>query len=388
MFPVPERCLTKPAKTTLTDASVRSLKPPRAGQITVWDKASPIGVRISSGGAKSYIVMVGSGRRQAIAKVGLISLAEARSEARRILAEKTLGLPYRKPSTITFAAAVPLFLEDNYKGCKPRTKHEAKRQLENHFLPAFRKLSLSEITDGDITRQLARLAKTPSEQLHAFRVLRTFLRWCTRPPRRYIPHSPLEGYEPPGQDRKGTRVLSDAELVRIWRACEGQYGDMVRLLILWGTRNGETGRLERAWIEDDFLTIPGGFTKNGRAHAIPLLPMARAILERQPVFGPYYFPGRLGPDSHFKEGSWGKYKQELERRAGVTDWQLRDLRRTFRSNMARLGIHREVAEALLNHVTGAGKNDLDEIYNRYDYLAEKRDALEVWERKLSCLLME
>lgn len=383
--PVPERCLRTPAKVSLTDLSVRAIKAPARGQVTLWDKSSPIGVRISAGGAKTYILMVGSGRRRTIGKVGVISLADARAEAKRILAEKTLGIA-KKPSTIKFAAAVALFVEDNYRDKRPRTKHEAKRLLESHFLPAFRNLPLSEITDADIGKQLARLAKTPSEQLHAFRAIRAMLKWCTRPPRRYISHSPLEGYEPPGQDRKGTRVLSDEELVKIWQACEGQFGSMVQLLILWGTRNGETGRLKRTWVEDGVLTIPGQFTKNGRPHSIPLLPMAQTILGEQPKRGPYYFPGRLGEQSHFNDGSWGKFKQDIEGRSGVPDWQLRDIRRTFRSNLAKLGVSREVAEALLNHVTGANKNDLDEIYNRYDYMDEKREALAKWEAYLAKLL--
>ena len=82
----------------------------------------------------------------------------------------------------------------------------------------------------------------------------------------------------------------------------------------------------------------------------------------------------------------GKLKQELDRRAGVTDWQVRDLRRTFRSMLARLKVPREIAEIALNHVTGAGRNDLDEIYNRYEYLEEKRDALARLEGHLTMLL--
>jgi hypothetical protein len=82
----------------------------------------------------------------------------------------------------------------------------------------------------------------------------------------------------------------------------------------------------------------------------------------------------------------GKLKQELDRRAGVTDWQVRDLRRTFRSMLARLKVPREIAEIALNHVTGAGRNDLDEIYNRYEYLEEKRDALARLEDHLKTLL--
>lgn len=88
----------------------------------------------------------------------------------------------------------------------------------------------------------------------------------------------------------------------------------------------------------------------------------------------YYFPGRL-IGGHFKDGSWGKFKKELDKRCGVTGWQLRDIRRTFRSTLARLKVPREIAEILLNHVTGGGKTDLDEICDRYEYLKEKREAL-------------
>ena len=374
-------------KHPFTDVSVRALKVPARGQTTVWDKGSPIGIRLSQGGSKTFIIMIAPGKRRVIGRFGVLSLSEARTEARRVLAERTLGIAKPKlTKSVTFGTALPAFLEGNYRECKGRTKSEVTRLLTSHFLPAFRTTPLAAISDEEIGRQLDRLADRPSEQLHAFRALRAMLKWCTRPPRRYIPHSPLEGYPPPGEDRKGTRILTDNELVKVWRACDGQFGSMVRLLILWGTRNGETGRLQRAWVEDGVLTIPGRFTKNGRAHAIPLLPMARAILSEQPKRSSYFFHGRLLDDSHFNDGSWGKFKQELEKRSGVCNWQLRDLRRTFRSNMAKLRVPREIAELLLNHVTGANKNDLDEIYDRYDYLDEKREALTKWEAYLTKLL--
>lgn len=371
-------------KLTLTDAGIRSLTTPTTGQKTVWDKGSPLGVRVSQGGSKTFVVMLGSGNRHTIGRVGVVKLADAREEAKRIIAAKTLGM-IQKESTVTFGEALPLFLEDNYRSKRPRTKSEAKRCLEGHFLPALRKKQLSVTTDSDISTALAKLNHVPSEQLHAFRFVRTFLKWCTRPPRRYIKISPLEGYAAPSEDVKRSRILTDTELVEIWHACAGQFGDMVRLLILWGTRNGETGRLSRLWRDGDVITIPGTVTKNKRAHAIPLLPMALDILDRQPKAGDYYFPGRE-PDSHFNDGSWGKCKLELERASGVYDWQLRDIRRTFRSNMPKLKVSRDIAEILLNHVTGGGKTELDEIYNRYDYIDEKREALAKWETHLSALL--
>jgi len=40
-------------RTVLTDVSVRALKAPARGQYTVWDKSSPVGVRISQGGSRA-----------------------------------------------------------------------------------------------------------------------------------------------------------------------------------------------------------------------------------------------------------------------------------------------------------------------------------------------
>jgi hypothetical protein len=54
--------------------------------------------------------------------------------------------------------------------------------------------------------------------------------------------------------------------------------------------------------------------------------------------------------------------------------------------MPELKVGRDIAEILLNHVTGANKNELDEIYDRYDYIEEKRDALQKWEARLKSLL--
>lgn len=70
-------------KAQLTDVSVRALKAPTHGQTTIWDKGSPLGIRVSAGGTKTYIVLVGSGKRKAIGNASILSLKEARDEAKR-----------------------------------------------------------------------------------------------------------------------------------------------------------------------------------------------------------------------------------------------------------------------------------------------------------------
>ncbi len=85
----------------LTDVSIRAFKPPENGQITYWDR--PVGVRVSQGGSKTFIVLIGSGRRQTIGRYPDISLSEARTAAKRILAERTLGR--HQPDTTTWKPA-------------------------------------------------------------------------------------------------------------------------------------------------------------------------------------------------------------------------------------------------------------------------------------------
>lgn len=301
----------------LTDLSIRALK--SDAQTDYWDTKMPgFGIRIGKR-AKTFMVKKDN-RRINVGRYPEMSLADAKREGRRIIAEASAP---PRPRSLTVAEAVKEFIEQHYADKRPRVRAEAKRLLENHFGPAFDRKDVASITDEDIGDQLAKLAHVPSEQLHAFRALRTFLRWCTRPPRRYLPHSPLEGYEAPSQDRKGKRILSDEELMKVWEASEGQYGAMVRLLILWGARNGEVARTRRSWIENGVLTIPGEFTKNHRDHAIPLLPVALEILDAQPDTGDFYFPGHWDGDTHFQDGSWGKLKKEIDVRSGVRGWHPR-----------------------------------------------------------------
>jgi hypothetical protein len=264
------------SKQTLTDVALRALKSPAKGQVTVWDRNSPIGVRISSGGGKTFVVMVGSGQRHTIGKVGILSLVDARTEARRILAEKTLGVTQQ--SKATFGEVLPKFLADQYGKDESKHKAETKRLLEKHFLPPFEQEVFGKITDQDIAKELAKI-DSPSTKLHAFRSLRTMFNWAKRPPHRYVRHSPLDSYLPPGKDGKRKRILSDDEVVKVWRVAPPP----VQLLYLWGTRRGETSQLSHNWIGEDVVTIPGEYTKNGRAHAIPIFPIARSILDTLPA---------------------------------------------------------------------------------------------------------
>lgn len=65
-------------------------------------------------------------------------------------------------------------------------------------------------------------------------------------------------------------------------------------------------------------------------------------------------------------------------------WTFHDLRRTVTTGLARLGIHPHVADALLNHKSGA-ITGVAAVYNRHAYLDERRRALEAWEAHVLAL---
>jgi integrase len=166
-------------------------------------------------------------------------------------------------------------------------------------------------------------------------------------------------------------VLTDAELAAIWRAClEDDYGRCIRLLILLGARRQEVGGI--AWSELDLegpqrsWTLPKIRSKNGRAHTLPLMPMAVSILKA--------VPRMASRDTLFgTKGkgfvSWSRGKQALDQRAGVANWKTHDLRRSAATRMADIGIAPHIIEQILNHQSGH-KGGIAGIYNHSRYERE------------------
>jgi len=70
-------------------------------------------------------------------------------------------------------------------------------------------------------------------------------------------------------------------------------------------------------------------------------------------------------------------KREIDQLSGVVGWRLHDLRRTCVSGMARLGIAPHVADKVLNH-QGGTISGVAAVYQRHDFLAERKKALEMW----------
>lgn len=195
----------------------------------------------------------------------------------------------------------------------------------------------------------------------------------------------------------GERTLSDNELAEVWRATESlgyPFGPFFQLLILTGQRLREVA--EAQWSEfgsDGLWTIPGQRCKNGKEHLVHVSPQAKAILDALPRVP---LPGNPEADSPFLFTTTGKTpisgfskaKTHLDKaiaqaraKAGVSaampPWKPHDLRRTLATGLAdkRTAVH--VVEKVLNH-NPASMGAVAAIYNRYEYLTERKTALDTW----------
>jgi integrase len=417
----------------LTDIRLKALAPPEKGaKVYYCDSLQGFGVRVSQGGTKAFILATGKNRdRVTIGRYPIVGLAEAREVAKNLLAERQLGR--HQTPTISLGAAIDLFTEQHVANLAPRTQSELTR-LFVRYLPKLRTKKLAEITTHDITAITDKAA--PSEGEHFHRACKTFFRWCVR--RRLLQHSPLEGLELPSKWKPRERVLTDDELRAVWGAAdavEGYGGIIVKLLILTGQRRGEISSLRSEWITGinephlnpkythsenihcgvaqlvehsavnrvvagsspaaAAICLPATITKNERSHTFPIGFIAASVLrsskttqEGAPSTA-FLFPARGGSGKSFN--GWSKAKGQLDKTisslsakneqvnaAPVQPWTLHDLRRTYATNLQRLGIRLEVIEALLNHVSGT-RAGIVGVYNRHRYETEMREAVTIFD---------
>ena len=346
----------------LTELSIKALKPCDPHQ-TFYDQSLPgFGVRVGKR-RKTFIVMKGRERtRISLGHFPETTLAEARAAAKKILAG-TEPQPFK---SLSYGDALDLYIKHHLNYTSRAHRTEAERLLRRHF--PFK--TLDEIDRKAVVPILDEL--TPSIRDHALRRLKAFLNWCVD--RDYLQNNALIRLKSGGGTTKRDRVLSDDELRRIWHACLqlGTFGRIVQMLLLTGCRRSEIADLRREWIQGDSLVIPKEHTKGKREHIIPLPSFSHSLMASLPTQSPFVFSAREKSETPFN--GWSQNKRKLDKLSGTSDWRLHDLRRTFRTNLSAWKCcDSDTAERLIGHKVGS---EVSRIYDRYDRLPEKREAME------------
>lgn len=193
--------------------------------------------------------------------------------------------------------------------------------------------------------------------------------------------SPCASVARPETPAARDRVLTDHEIVRFWRAAEtlGEpVAAVLKLLTLTGCRLNEVAGMRWDEMSEDGATwtLPGERTKNHRPHVVPIPPLARAVLAgvRRIEGAKLVFTN----DGRTQIGSWSKVKLRLDAAMQPTaQWVIHDLRRSFVTGLAELGVRPDVIELAVNHA-GGSRGGIAGVYNRSELMAERRAALERW----------
>jgi integrase len=380
-----------------------------ARDVQVFDDDLPgFGIRKFASGRAAYFVKYAVGaqqRRLTLGKVVRGNLKPMRLEASKVLAKARLGTDVaaikraaatKAEGTLTLGQLVPRYLGEREPSWRPRYFAEVKRQLERDW-KCLNGSAVDAITRHLVINRLDEVASGQGEVAadRARVALSGLFGWAIE--RGHCDSNPTLSIRPRAPGRARDRVLTEMELVEVWQVSgDGEYGAIVKLLMLTGQRRLEIGDL--GWSEIDLekrqIELPAERTKAARPHTIPLsdaaLTIVRSIKRRKGrdlVFGQ-----RAGGFS-----GWSKAKVELDGRIAAArtkarvkvpmpPWRLHDLRRSFVTHVNESGFAQpHVVEAIVNHVSGH-LGGVAGVYNKALYLAERRQALELWGAHITTLV--
>jgi integrase len=384
-----------------TEQGIKALKSGDRPRIDYWDeKVSGFGVRVSDSGRKTWFFFYrlnGIKRRYTFGTYPTIGLAEARDKAKIARHQFENGMDpsadkQANREAETFQELADLFIV-RHAMVKKRTWQDDQRNLNKDILPDWKNLKAKDITRKQVSQLLAKV-KSRGVKVHdnrIFAIVRKIFNFGIQqgilPPNT----NPCQGMEKPSEETSRDRYLSDGEIQKVWKSIETQrplIQAYFKLCILLAQRSGEVRSME--WSELDLVTgmwsLPGAKTKNKRPHKVPLCRQALEILSSISFTkekSKWVFPNPRNAAKPMCNTQ--KALQRVRAGSEITNvdssredisWFVgHDFRRSSATHMGRLGVPRFIVKRVLNHI---GKSDITEVYDRYDYEAEKRKALEKW----------
>ena len=358
---------------------------------------------------------VGKQRVMDLGSYAVLSLADARKKARELRAQVALGHDVagekreRKQAALAkleaarCAVTVGQVADDYFERIiLGRWKHPniVRSRIERDIKPAFGKMPIAEVRPANVSALLAGIVDrgAPTIANDCLRWVRRIFNFAVK--REYCLHNPAAAFDladAGGKEESRTRWLSEAELIKLFAAMKKAKGWAhentltVKLLLMLATRKGEliAARINEFDLERGLWHLPAERTKTGEALDIPLPTQAVEIVRdliRLAAGSAWLLPARKMQSRMVPYISPDTLNVALAQRIrplmkGAAAFSPHDFRRTARTHLEALGVAPHIAERCLNHkirgVVG--------IYNRHDYLDERREALQRWADCLSRL---
>jgi len=369
--------------------------------LRVGDRRRVFYVRVREGaGHKRVRITIG----QAGDGPGRLRLKAARTRAGELLSAHADGALLKPsadgagldPAKATVAQLAAAYVDEHTAGWSENWARQcrtfAARLTKAHGAGLARELSRHQLKT--LIRKFAERAPVQANRYHAF--LSGLCRWAVG--EELLDRNPIDQLDRPTPEESRARELSGAEIVTLWRALdaiaanpkstprERMTAEIYRLRLLTAQRDTPLRKLEWAWVDLDekVIDIPAAVMKGKKGkrlpHVVPLGARALALLTARRaaaapvdrfVFGVY--TGTTTPPTRTRTRLPG---------LDLPDFQGKDLRRTAATLMGRHGITEFVIARVLAH-----KNpSITGIYNRYEYLTEKRVALDTLDRVITGIL--
>lgn len=379
----------------LTDRGVAAIKATAERQQISDDLTPGLQLIVQATGKKSWAIRYRTGgkmRRLTLGNYPMVGLSEARDKARRAMADVQAGKDPQgekeqaKADTVT--AVVDEF--DRFHLSTLKSRKDALGFLRRSAVNAWGHRPIREITKRDVSRLLLGLVAEGKEVAanRTFAHLRKFFNWAAE--HGYIDTPPTERMKMPTKEESRDRFLDDREIALFWQATENMpapYRQALRMLLLTGQRRGEVCGINSAEIHGDVWHLPAARSKNGLAHDVPLSGAAMTeldLLPRQGDAGLIFTTNGTSPITNLNDKANDALSAMIEL-AGteIERWRPHDLRRTVETGLARLGVAESLIDRITNHISG--QPTIRRVYNRHDYAAEKRAALEAWANHLQTL---
>lgn len=422
---MPERVIErfKVARIKISKASVDLVQPQEREAVHWDDRLAGFGLKVTPAGSKVYIyryrmALPGQAaatppKKYTIGKHGELTPDQARKRAQELAALVATGIDPREREAealnakqalatreeelrrleqdLAFDRIAARWLEhyEHEKGRRPSSVTMAKMVVRLYLKPSFGSRPIPKIELKDLQSVIDAIPLNKrAMRRNVFAYASVLFGWALR--RQYISTNPLASMEKPQAPIARDRVLDDVELAMVWKAAEAMpvpWAPFYRLLIMTGQRKSEVAGM--AWSELDrssaIWTIPAERAKNKNSHLVPLSEAVTAELDvladgqQWPTTGYVLTTTGRTPISGFSKAKrmLDQKITDIDEGGALPPWRVHDLRRTAATGLQRLGVRFEVTEAVLNHVSGA-KGGIAGVYQRHDWAAEKRAALDAW----------
>jgi integrase len=391
----------------LTHRTIETLRPAEAPYRVPDQRCKGLAVRVAPSGVKTWdlayrIRGTGKMRRLSLGRTTDVGLEQARERANELTSAARGGRDLigeegkardAAASRISVEKLIDLYLRRRVVG-RLRTAKSIESRLKRTLLPVLQRYA-ADICRRDMRAILDSIADQGQgrEAEKRRQVCTAMFRWALS--QDIVDADPTAGLTPYDRSAPRDRVLTVEEIETLWRwldtdALSLEAADILKLDLLWGARCGEISGLRAEEIDRQkwIWTLPAGRSKNGRQRVTPIVGLAREMLEKRlhgvekgSVF--MLDKGVVMTSAHI-----GHYLLTRRRTLPIAVFTSHDLRRTFATMLAEMGIALDLVAAIVGHESG-GKDTrtLVRHYVHTDMLERKAKTLKAWDDRLKRIVV-